>query len=67
MEALTVWFAMGGYAPFVWPAYALTLAVLAGVLVISLRQLRQREAELEQLQGDRRARRGGGATPGAAP
>ncbi|MFD2234755.1 heme exporter protein CcmD [Phaeospirillum tilakii] len=65
MEALTAWFAMGGYASFVWPAYALTLAVLAAVLVISLRQLRQREAELEQLQGDRRARRGGGN--GAAP
>jgi heme exporter protein D len=38
--------AMGGYAAFVWPAYGVTLAILAGLLVASWRGLRAREAEL---------------------
>jgi heme exporter protein CcmD len=32
---------MGGYAPFVWPAYALTLAVM-GLNVLWARQLLKR-------------------------
>jgi len=61
MESLHAWLEMGGYAHFVWPAYGLSLVVLTAVLLVSLRQLRQREAELEHLQGARRARRGNGA------
>jgi heme exporter protein D len=40
---------MGGYAPFVWPAYALAAIVLVGLLAVSLRQLRKAEAELAAL------------------
>jgi heme exporter protein D len=40
---------MGGYAGFVWPAYGLAAAVLIGLLLVSLRQLRRTEADLEAL------------------
>lgn len=46
----SAFFEMGGYAAFVWPSYALTLAVLAGLAAWS--RLRHtaalREAKLEQ-------------------
>jgi heme exporter protein D len=40
---------MGGYAGFVWPAYALAALVLLGLLAVSLRQLRKAESELAAL------------------
>jgi heme exporter protein D len=46
-------FAMGGYAAFVWPAYAVTLLVLGGLLVQSLRQYRARQRELERIERKR--------------
>lgn len=48
-EAVQEFLAMGGYAAFVWPAYALAATVLIGLLVVSLRQLRKAEAELAAL------------------
>jgi len=48
-ETIQNFFAMGGYAAFVWPAYALAAIVLAGLLAVSLRQLRRAEAELAAL------------------
>lgn len=43
------WFAMGGYAGFVWPAYLLAVVVLAGNIVSPLRRFqRLRKALLEQ-------------------
>lgn len=50
MEQINEYFAMGGYAAFVWPAYAITAAVLAVVFGASLRSLRRTEAELARLQ-----------------
>jgi len=50
-------FAMGGYAAFVWPAYALTAAVLGGFAVASWRRLKAAE----------RALGGRGRDEGAAP
>ena len=41
---------MGGYAVFVWPAYGLTFAVLAGLALHSWRRYRQSLRTLEQLQ-----------------
>jgi heme exporter protein CcmD len=38
---------MGGYAPFVWPAYALTLAVM-GLNVLWARQLLKRSRKEAQ-------------------
>ena len=50
MEQISEYFAMGGYAAFVWPAYAITAAILAIVFTTSLRSLRRTEAELARLQ-----------------
>ena len=57
MSHIETFFAMGGYAEFVWPAYAVTAIVLVGLLIASLWAMRTREAELEVLRtasGDRR-------------
>jgi heme exporter protein D len=48
-ETIRNFLAMGGYAGFVWPAYALAAIVLVGLLVGSLRQLRKAEADLAAL------------------
>ena len=47
---------MGGYAAFVWPAYAVATVVLAGLGWHSLRAYRSRQRELESLQQGRRQR-----------
>jgi len=44
--------AMGGYAAFVWPAFAITIAVMAGLLLQSLAAYRRRRRELARLEGD---------------
>jgi len=41
---------MGGYAAYIWPAWGLTIVVLVGLLVTTLRAVRRNEAELEALQ-----------------
>ncbi len=46
---MSEFFAMGGYAGFVWSAYAVAAAVMTGLLVQTLRSLRARTAELESL------------------
>ncbi len=40
---------MGGYGIYVWPAFAVTAAILVGVLVDTLRTLRANEAALDAL------------------
>ena len=50
MQTVTEYFAMGGYAGFVWSAYGLSLVVLVGLLVVSRRALRAREAEVAALE-----------------
>ena len=54
--------AMAGYAAFVWPAYAVTIAALVLLLVTALRALRQAEHQLAAIEGARVRRR---ATTGA--
>jgi len=63
---------MGGYAAFVWPALGLTVAIMAGLLIATLRQLRGRQRRLSELEAAgaqlrRRAARAGPAEarPGA--
>jgi heme exporter protein D len=46
-------FAMGGYAAYVWPAYGAAAAVLIGVWVASVRALRARESEIEAVEAER--------------
>jgi heme exporter protein D len=50
MDRLTDFLAMGGYAVFVWPAFALTAVVMIGLLVSTLRRLRANERLLAQMQ-----------------
>jgi heme exporter protein D len=68
MDAVTGFFAMGGYAAFIWPAFALTAAVMLGLLLVSRRQWRVRQAELDALEAQgvgRRRRAVGGTAPAA--
>ncbi len=48
-DTIQTFVAMGGYAGFVWPAYALAAILLVGLLTVSLRQLRKAETELAAL------------------
>lgn len=49
-DSIGAFFAMGGYAAYVWPAFALAFAVLFGLLIASLRTLRTNRAALAALQ-----------------
>ena len=49
MDTIRDYFAMGGYASFVWPAFALSAFVLVTLLVSSLRSLRQSEEALAEM------------------
>ena len=49
-SGLADYFAMGGYAGFVWPAYALALAVLGGLAIHSWQRYRASSAALDRLQ-----------------
>ena len=55
---MSEYLAMGGYAAYVWPAYAIAAAVLIGLWIASVRSLRAREAEVEAAEAAR-PRRGG--------
>ncbi|MFO1154740.1 MAG: heme exporter protein CcmD [Rhodospirillales bacterium] len=52
---MTAFFHMGGYAWFVWPAFAITLVALIGLAVVSAGALKRRQSTLAAL-GDRRGR-----------
>ncbi len=57
MSSISEFFAMGGYAGFVWPAFAVTTVVMVALVVLSRRALRANEAMLESLQAQRRRER----------
>ena len=52
MDRMGEFFAMGGYGGFIWPAYGLTAIVLVGLFAVSLRFLRQRQAEIAMLEAE---------------
>ncbi len=54
MDGIRAFFEMGGYGIYVWPAFGVTAIVLIGLLLASLRSLRDNEETLEGLQGVRR-------------
>ncbi len=56
MDDIRAFFEMGGYGIYVWPAFGVTAIVLIGLLLASLRSLRDNEETLETLQGERRRR-----------
>jgi heme exporter protein D len=48
--AVAHFLAMGGYAQYVWPAYAVAVAVLGGLLWQSLATYRRRRRELDAIE-----------------
>jgi heme exporter protein D len=50
LSAISAYFAMGGYAVYVWPAYSLTAMVLGGLAFYSWRGFRASVRGLEKLQ-----------------
>ena len=58
MAEIYQFLAMGGYAGFVWPAYAIALIVIGGLAVQSTRSLRALKREVAALEAGGRGRRG---------
>ena len=58
MNEASSFFAMGGYAAFVWPAFGVSAAVLLGLWLESLTRLRASQRRLARLQAERPSRRG---------
>ncbi len=56
MDRIATFFAMGGYAAYVWPAFAITAVVMIGLLIATLRALHRRERELAELESMRPGR-----------
>ncbi len=54
MESLSEFFAMGGYAPYIWPAYLIAAVILVTLLGLSIRDLRRNEGVLKTLRAERR-------------
>ncbi|MFA5120827.1 heme exporter protein CcmD [Zavarzinia sp.] len=57
MDKIADFLAMGGYAAFVWPSFALTFLVVIVLGVTSRRALKQAQARLDLLEQSRPARR----------
>ena len=50
MNAIATYLAMGGYAVYVWPAYAVATVVIGGISVHSWRRYRASIALLDRVQ-----------------
>jgi heme exporter protein D len=57
MSEFARYLAMGGYAGFVWPAYAIAAAVLGGMTALSWRSYRASLRALARLESVRPPRR----------
>ena len=67
MEGVLGYLEMGGHGGFIWAAYAAAVLVLAGVWLLSWRNLRRSEEELRRLETRLPgARSTGGAARGRA-
>lgn len=53
----TQYFAMGGYAAYVWPAYGVSLVALVGAVIWALVSWRRTRAELARLESLKEERR----------
>jgi len=52
MAGLGHFLAMGGYAVFVWPAFAVAVAIMAALAIDSVAGYRRRVRELARLEGN---------------
>jgi heme exporter protein D len=57
MQSVLNFLAMGGYARFVWPAYAVTLVILGTLVLSSLRSYRTQQRELARKEREGKTRR----------
>ena len=48
---MSTYFAMGGYAVFIWPSYGLAVALLAVVFVLASRRLQAATRALDDSEG----------------
>ncbi len=64
MEQIATFFEMGGYAAFVWPAFALVTVVMVTLAVSSLRRLRSEQRMLRELEAKAPQRRRDGVPSG---
>jgi heme exporter protein CcmD len=53
-ETMAHFFAMGGYAVFVWPAYAVSLIGVGGIAILTLRDYGRAKRHLAELESDDR-------------
>lgn len=53
---MSEFFAMGGYAAYIWPSYGVAAVLLAGLWIASVRALKAREAELDKAEPEDRRR-----------
>ncbi len=54
MDRVSEFFAMGGYALYVWPAYLIAAGILVALLGLSIRDLLRNEKTLRELRAERR-------------
>ena len=54
MDGFLEYLDMGGYAVWVWPAYGLVTTGLVGILAMTLRTLKARQKEFDELKSLRR-------------
>lgn len=54
MNGLQEYLSMGGYAVWVWSAYGLATVALVGTLAFTLRTLKSRQKEFDELKSLRR-------------
>jgi len=62
VDALASFLDMGGYGTYVWPAYGAAAVVLIGLVAVSVRTLKARQAALQALEGDAGGDDAGGHT-----
>ena len=53
-QVLSEFLDMGGHGVYIWPAYAIATIVIVGILIQTLRTMRQRERKLKILRQERR-------------
>jgi heme exporter protein D len=49
MDRIATFFAMGGYAAYVWPAFAVAAMVMVGLVISTMHTLRRREREIAEI------------------
>ena len=52
MAGIERFLAMGGYAVFVWPAFAVAVLIMAALAIASVASYRRRLRELARLEGN---------------